>query len=328
MANARLRAALTPRRAAVVALCVGAVLVLHEIGVLEFSKPAWAIGVCQGASPFALDCSSPRNPVLTAGDVRDLQAAFVADPFVIREHDRHFMFFEVMDAASGKASIGLATSTRGSAWKYERTVLTEPFTLSYPYVFQWDGQHFMLPETHQANAVRLYRAAAFPDGWRLAASIVTGRPLNDPSIVRADGRWWLFAGERNDTLRLYYADTLTGPWTEHPRSPIIRGDPTRARPAGRILQFDGRMFRPAQRDRPNYGNQVRVFEIAVLSTTDYEERELAESPVVRASGRGWNKAGMHHVDALRMDDGRWLAYVDGYRWERTLRFRWPPRPPG
>jgi hypothetical protein len=31
-----------------------------------------------------------------------------------------------------------------------------------------------------------------------------------------------------------------------------------------------------------------------------------------ASGRGWNGSGMHHIDPHRMEDGRWIACVDGW----------------
>jgi hypothetical protein len=319
----QLRTIYTRRRAAALAACLGVVVLLHEAGALEFSKPAWAIGMCAGTSPFVLDCAAHDNPVLTARDVTDVRAAFVADPFMVHDFNQYFMFFEVMDSATGRAGIGLATSATGSSWEYKRTVLTEPFMLSYPYVFKWDGQYYMLPETHQANAVRLYRAAEFPNVWSFVGNLVTGRPLNDPSIVRVNDRWWLFAGERDDTLRLYHADTLTGPWVEHPKSPIISGDPARARPGGRLLPFKGRLFRMAQRDRPNYGNQVRVFEVVELSTSDYKETELPESPILRGTGRGWNKAGMHHADIHQMDEHRWLACVDGYRWVRTVKLRWP-----
>jgi hypothetical protein len=315
--------AFTRMRLVALVACLGLLLLLHHFGALEFSKPAWAIGMCTGTSPFALNCSSVENPVLTARDVTDMSAAFLADPFMVHDVNQYFMFFEVMDSTTGKASIGVATSATGTAWEYKRIVLTEAFMLSYPYVFTWDNQYYMLPETHEANAVRLYRANPFPDTWDFVGSLVTGRPLNDPSIVRFDNQWWLFAGEGFDTLRLYRADNLTGPWVEHPRSPLVAGDPTLARPGGRLLLLDGRLFRMAQRDKPNYGNQVRVFEVVRLSATDYKETELPESPILRGTGSGWNKAGMHNVDFQQTGENRWLACVDGYRWERTVKLRWP-----
>jgi hypothetical protein len=34
--------------------------------------------------------------------------------------------------------------------------------------------------------------------------------------------------------------------------------------------------------------------------------------MLSASGRGWNAGGMHHVDVHRLEDGYWLACVDGW----------------
>jgi hypothetical protein len=35
-----------------------------------------------------------------------------------------------------------------------------------------------------------------------------------------------------------------------------------------------------------------------------------ETPVVEASGKGWNADGMHHVDAQQTHTGQWIAVVD------------------
>ena len=61
-----------------------------------------------------------------------------------------------------------------------------------------------------------------------------------------------------------------------------------------------------------YGSQVRAFEVSELTTTSYVEREHAQSPVLTASGNGWNRLGMHHVDPHLLPDGSWIAAVDGY----------------
>ena len=53
-------------------------------------------------------------------------------------------------------------------------MLAEPFHLSYPYVFAWRGEYYMVPECHAAGAVRLYRAAEFPTRWVQVADLLTG----------------------------------------------------------------------------------------------------------------------------------------------------------
>ncbi len=54
-----------------------------------------------------------------------------------------------------------------------------------------------------------------------------------------------------------------------------------------------------------------LVEITELTTKRYHEREVNESPVLKASGVGWNASGMHHIDPHLLDDGRWIACVDG-----------------
>jgi hypothetical protein len=131
--------------------------------------------------------------------------------------------------------------------------------------------------------------------------------------------WWLFtASTKSDTLRLYYASELCGPWIEHPKNPIVRGDANIDRPGGRILVLDGCVFRYAQDDEPVYGTQVRAFEITELTTINYEEKEVGENPILEASGAGWNRNGMHHIDPHQIDEDKWIATVDG--WKEVLVF--------
>jgi hypothetical protein len=281
------------------------------------NNDVWSIGIYAGDSPFDLaPVKRAANPVLTHRHVTDIPARFVADPFMLKVGQTWYMFFEVMNRRTTRGEIGLATSADGLEWKYRQIVLVEPFHLSYPCVFEWAGNYYMIPETHKASAVRLYQASKFPTDWSLAATLISGHMFSDASIFRCDGRWWLFV-ETNplykfDTLRLYSADELTGPWVEHPSSPVIEGNPHIARPAGRVLVLDDQIIRYTQDCYPVYGTQVRAFEITELSALTYQERPACERPVLTASGRGWNHAGMHHVDAHRLDDGRWLACVDGW----------------
>jgi hypothetical protein len=271
----------------------------------------WSIGIYTGNSPYELSPSAEiPNPVLTAASVTDIPAAFVADPFMLQGQ----MFFEVLRNDSPRGEIGLASSENGFEWKYQQIVLKDEFHLSYPYVFEWQNVYYMIPETLGANAVCLYEAEDFPLRWSLKARLIEGQ-CADPSIFRFDDLWWLFfcsTPYQHDTLRLYFAEQITGPWREHPRSPLISADLTRARPAGRVVTFDGKLIRFAQDCVPQYGSRVRAFDILELTTGNYAEVENAASPILRGTGTGWNSHGMHHVDAQQQRDGSWFACVDGF----------------
>ena len=290
----------------------------ESAGAAPAKRQQWSIGIYTGVSPFDLEpAEGIDNPVLCPWDVAGIPSTLVADPFMLRQNEAWWMFFEVLNKETSKGEIGLAVSFNGEQWKYQGIVLDEPFHLSYPYVFEWKRNYYMIPESYQANSVRLYRAVDFPIRWSFEDTILCGRDYVDPSVFQFAGRWWLFAGHgtppyRADVLRLYYASELSGPWLEHPESPIVDGNAQISRPAGRVIVVGNKVIRFAQDCSKEYGSKVRAFEITDLTTSSYHEREVSENPILTGSGAGWNASGMHHIDPHLMPDGRWLACVDGW----------------
>jgi hypothetical protein len=166
------------------------------------------------------------NPVLTGNDVTDIAARYVADPFIIYEDSIFHMFFEIFPEDGGPAVIGHATSVDGLQWNYNQVVLDvddfegDPHA-SFPYVFKWKDNWYMLPERAGQN-IEIYTATSFPTDWKLV-----GRPLTmketgdffaDAMPIYWEGTWYLIYGGRDPTaLRLRYSDTLVeGDWKEHP----------------------------------------------------------------------------------------------------------------
>jgi hypothetical protein len=278
----------------------------------------WSIGIYTGVKPFQIvPAEHINNPVLTRHDVTDAQAKFVADPFMITVDGMWYMFFEMMNGNTKKGEIALAKSADGFIWKYQQIILDEPFHLSYPYVFAWEDDYYMIPESSQAGAVRLYRAMNFPITWSYVQTLVERTYIADSSVFYHGGRWWMFAETsvnfKSDTLCLFMAPTLTGPWVEHPKSPIVSANPHIARPAGRVIVESDRAIRFAQDCTPKYGMQIFALEIVELTPELYTEHQLASNAIIGYTGEGWNSHGMHHLDAHQLSNGSWIACVDGHR---------------
>jgi hypothetical protein len=306
--------------AGILGLLLGVVLgaELHKRRRLSFISrySRYAIAIYTGDSPCDLrPAIGVPCPVLTAADVTDLQAQFVADPFMVLDNGKWYMFFEVMDATTDRGVIGLARSDDCSHWTYERVVLQESLHLSYPYVFEWENTYYMTPASPEAGAVRLYKALEFPGRWEHVRDLIQGG-LRDPSPFRFRDRWWMLATSPPDiygVLRLFSSDTLTGEWKEHPKSPVVAGDRRLARPAGRILLLGDRVIRFAQDCKRYYGRAVRAFEITKLTPTEYEERPIGSNPILGPAWWAWNSKGMHAIDVQQLSDGKWIACVDGKR---------------
>lgn len=293
---------------------------------MTIDAPKWSIGIYQGKSPFAL-ASANNNPVLHALDISDLEADFIADPFMVRHQEQWFLFFETLPKISSTSIasdkyvpestcgvIGLAISNNGIDWHYQGTVLREPWHLSYPHVFEVEGVHYMLPETLGADCIRLYRADKFPTHWSPVADLLPGRHA-DATPFYYRHHWWIFScptPESHDTLELHFASHLIGPWYPHPKNPLIDRNARIARPAGRVLVWQDKIFRFAQDCVPRYGSQVRMFEITHLSKQEYAEQECEHSPLLVPTGHGWNGRNMHHIDLHQQGPEQWIACVDGY----------------
>ena len=284
----------------------------------------WSIGIYAGKSPLELGpAHRVSNPVLTSDSVSDVRATLVADPFMLQAQGTWHMFFEVMNEQSGRGEIGLAVSQDAFHWRYQQIVLREPFHLSYPYVFEWQNAYYMIPETYQANSVRLYKAVDFPNRWTLVTTLLDGDDFVDPTIFHFKDHWWLFTDLSRPpyyagTLRLFHADRLEGPWAEHAKSPVLEANPHIARPAGRVVLLDGSVIRYTQDCCPEYGRRVCAFEIKELTPATYREEPVDFGPIIDASGEGWNESGMHHIDPHLADDGMWIACVDGWNWKELI----------
>ncbi len=69
----------------------------------------------------------------------------------------------------------------------------------------------MIPESKMASEIRLYKAIKFPTQWSFIRTLLIG-DYADPSIFYFKNRLWMFAEKGRDSLYLYYAKKIMGPW--------------------------------------------------------------------------------------------------------------------
>jgi hypothetical protein len=263
--------------------------------------------------PYA---STPPAPVALAGDPEGFRPLpcppghYQADPFLIEQAGTTHVFFEDFDKTQGKGAVGHVSLAADGTPSSPETVLERPYHLSYPFVFAWNGQIYMLPESGQNRTVELYRSQAFPRGWVLERVLLQGWRAKDPTLHQDQaGRWWLFLAidERGngagEALFLFQAETPLGPWRPHPENPV-QSDPRYARPGGRLFRQGSALLRPAQDGSRHYGSGLWFMEIEELTPTRYRERPL------RRWGPQWlagNRC-LHHRDATQ----KW-EIIDGMR---------------
>ena len=202
-----------------------------------------------------------------------------ADPFPVFHEEGHFVFFE-QQLPGEPAHVAVMKLAEDGSWSQPSTVLRSDGHISYPFVFEWDGSLFMVPETADKRRVELYRCAEFPTSWELEDVLLEDVWAVDATLAKVEERWWLFVSIAPDEaaifdeLFLYYADSPLGPWTPHRRNPV-KSDARNSRPGGRLFWQDGKLYRPAQDCGPRYGYATVINEVERLDEDCYEEREVA-----------------------------------------------------
>jgi hypothetical protein len=201
---------------------------------------------------------------------------FYADPFILKKGGVNYVFCEefLYDRPKGVISC-FEVDARGN-YSEPRVVLEREYHLSYPFVFEWQGQIYLLPETGANRTIELYRAVEFPHRWELAHVLMENLHALDPTLLKHRGKFWLFVNPRVEghpdceELDVFFANSPLGPWTPHPKNPVV-SDVRRARPAGRLFWANGQLFRPAQDCSVRYGYAVSLNRVDVLSESDYRE---------------------------------------------------------
>jgi len=224
--------------------------------------------------------------------VRPPRDRFYADPFLIERNGRNYLFFEDYKYSSQKGLISCCEVDSEGNYSKPRMVLERKYHLSYPFLFTWQGEIYMIPETRDNGTIEMYRASDFPYSWVHEAVLMSNVAATDSTLLYHHDKWWLFTAGVLDhslpekTLCLFFADSPWGPWLAHPKNPIV-SDVCHARPAGCLYFEDGQLIRPGQDCSKGYGYAVGLHRVDVLSETDYQETLLASiTPDLIPGGRG------------------------------------------
>lgn len=233
---------------------------------------------------------------------------FWADPFLAQHQGRTWLFVEELFFGHKGHIAVMEINDEGRAGP-PVVALERPYHLSYPFVFEWDGAWWMLPETSHNQTVELYRCERFPGQWILEKTLLQDVRAADSTILEFEGRWWLFCSMASpdasihDELHVYFADSPLGPWLPHTRNPV-KSDARSSRPAGALFRDGGTLIRPAQDCGMAYGRAIALNRVDVLTPDDFAESVMEKiepgwrNEVIRT--HTLNQAGSWRVlDALR-----------------------------
>jgi len=229
----------------------------------------------------------------------------MADPFLFVYKDELFMFYEEKSELNNGIIKGFKTQDLKN-WTDLGVILSETCHLSFPFIFEFDNEVYLMPETFDKMSLSLYRFENFPYGCTWSRELMSGPHFIDSHIYKQHDLFYLFSNKSDDELCLYYSTDLMN-WTQHPKSPIVEGNKY-ARSGGGIVSVRDKYYRIAQDTSNIYGDNFHVFELKKLTVDDYEESLLLENVIKK--DLNWNAEGGHHFHSVFFN-GRYITVFDG-----------------
>lgn len=205
---------------------------------------------------------------------------FRADPFLFVKGKELYLFYELQRGFAPAQLVMIKTQDLKS-WTEPVVVLKEPFHLSFPYVFEDNGEIYMIPESEANNSIRLYKANSDLTSFIFVRTLLSqekdaGMNCNyvDSHIYKKDGMYYLFTSFMKDwkmMQELYLTDNLLdGVFQRHPSSPICISHEY-GRNGGSLIDYNGKLLRVSQDCHKDYGENVSLHEVVKIDKDQYEE---------------------------------------------------------
>ena len=226
----------------------------------------------------------------TAVSVPNRQDHYFADPFIYTWQARTICFAEEYSLVEDRARIAaievvynkeIEKLVKQPSFRYLGTVIDEPFNLGYPYVFEYEDQLFLIPDSRSSGSVRLYECVEFPLKWQFRHNLLSGVAAADTVVFHHEEYWWLLttvcprgSSELCSTLYIFFADNpLAKIWQPHSMNPVAI-DSMNGRNGGFIWRRNtsSELNRVIQRQGYlRYGASIGKAKISILNPSNYEE---------------------------------------------------------
>ena len=205
-----------------------------------------------------------------------------ADPHVIKEKKFHYIFFEDYSLKKGKGSISCIRVDKNNRIKHFREIIEENFHLSFPFIFKYNKNYFMIPESEKDNSIRLYKCVTFPNKWKFVKKIIENINCVDSVLFKWKKKWILLTSQAGNKFlhNKLFAFTAKNPisnnWTKLNSSPIVYSNIS-GRNAGLIIESRKKIYRISQAYLPgNYGAFISINKILNIFKNKYHEKKIKD----------------------------------------------------
>lgn len=209
-----------------------------------------------------------------------------ADPFIIRKDDYNYVFFEMYDRLKRKGAIGYRKIDSNGKISPMKKVFEDSCHLSYPFIFEKEGNYYIVPESNGKKQLYLLKAVSFPNQWEINKILLNEVRLVDTTFLKYDGQVYMFTTPIvDDNISLLSVSKVYNSIIDREKVAIpVLKDKSRARMAGSFIDA-GNLIRVSQNCSRTYGGGI------VFSEISLQKDHFSEKIISMIDGNGLWVAG-------------------------------------
>ena len=194
-----------------------------------------------------------------------------ADPFLFEQNGKIYLFFELTDYKKRKSV--LACKELFNESEKINIIYEFAFHCSYPCIFKYKENIYIIPETVQNNEVILLKCKEFPFIWKCEKKLFTNYKSVDSTIRQSGNKLYLLTYDifnNKFATDIYELNNELNPTQE----PIYsRKDAYDIhRPAGHFIEIGNNEYlRPVQPSNNYYGEKI----VFLKGDSEWKEEEVA-----------------------------------------------------
>lgn len=200
---------------------------------------------------------------------------WTADPFVVNENDKYYLFFEMYDRIKRKGLLGCREISESGFGKMH-VIYESTSHLSYPFIYKKDSVYYIVPESNKSGELFRLRCVDFPLKWE-KEKVLLHEKLVDTTIFTQNGTDFYISQRVSgdnvfDRIDLFYDKNSA---IEECLSNPVKKDLKTARCAGRLFEHGGKLIRPSQNCADGYGAGLNFNEVLEISENTFKEKLIS-----------------------------------------------------
>lgn len=196
-----------------------------------------------------------------------------ADPFVIKDGECNYVFFEMYDRLKRKGEIGYRKIDAQGNISSLKKAFEDECHLSYPFIFKKDGDYYIIPESSGKRQLYLLKATNFPDRWKIDKILMDDIRLVDTTLLEYRGQVYMFTTPivEDNVSNLSVCRLKDGIFEREEAVTTVIKDKSRARMGGAFIMCDGEIIRVSQDCSHTYGGGLVFSKISLQQDRFSEE---------------------------------------------------------